>query len=131
MIDWEKVAEDRAPCYFWLFKNYDDKIAGNLRCFYGKNLIHPFEALDGFKYHNCELILDSDKEKYTIKETEYRACENWEEFKFFFGKMAKMKNLDNYETISNVYFPESSKYWFEHWELIEPINGSKIIGVRV
>ena len=134
MIDWEGVIKDQIPLFYWSTEKRPEKCkCGNLTGF-ERDVVSgkiSFEINLTSLYEYCDFILDSDKEKYTIEESEYRACENWEEFKMFMGKTAKMKAVESYENISTVYFPESSNCWFDEWELFEPINGSKIIGVKI
>ena len=67
----------------------------------------------------------------------YRACKNWDEFSLFIHKTVKNKEFGDYRGITHVKFDiangkaASPKWWFEKYELLEPINGSKIIGVKM
>jgi len=128
MIDWKRAAIDGVPCYFWTERRGNLPAVGRLTE-YGLLEHIPFETED-YRYKHCELILDSDKEKYTIEESEYRACESLEEFRPFMGKIARRKVAES-EFIIDFSSHENWLLFYNEFELLAPINGSKVIGVKV
>ena len=226
VINWEHAADDNAPCYFWNGDRTtlsDLPVVDRLLC----NNDHCIQTVNGNNYEHCELVLPSDKEKYTeivyedrdnfIKalkegvkmkvrvtpdlseelqevafscnylwhcritdtvnlsasylffnthkqyaltycvdeegfddsenleyfpetdsfeklEPKYRACNDIEEFLPFMGKIAKDKKYNRYIIITNVDFYgaryKSPLRWLEEYELLEPINGSNVIGIK-
>ena len=101
------------------------------RLFFYSNCI-TYDHIDCFDVSKCEQYYpETDSFESPVKK--YRPCETWEEFKPFMGKIAMEKDTNLYSIISDIGFentPCSLNFiWFNDWELLEPINGSKIIGV--
>jgi len=128
-IDWERAARDEVPCFFWNVERPENPFVCRLSKYNAGRANKFFDASrDDHEY--CDFILDSDREKYTIKEPEYRACNGFDEFRVFLGKLARHKSgLEEFLIIGSCRREWSSL--FEYSELLEPINGSKVIGVVI
>jgi len=222
VIDWELAEEFEPPCYFWNGKRPEKPIVGRLIQYdtdKATGEANRFETCSYGAFEHCELILDSDKEKYskvvwegrdnfikalkekkpmkvrvtpelskelqeisfendfdwvregktvahlkfdylifsnrailcgftdvgfhnvkgkeyypetdsfTAPEPEYRACENLDEFRPFLGKIAR-DHTDESEEVVVRSSPYAWRHCFKNHELLEPINGSKTIGVK-
>jgi len=76
-----------------------------------------------------------ETDSFEKPEPKYRACKNFEEFKTFWGKRAKVVGEEKYVILDTVSFEnDNDVFWtaedfLSNFELLEPINGSKIIGV--
>jgi len=156
--DWDRIIKDEVLCLFMdngsIAVGFLKKVEINDDCL---NFI--FSPYRNSKWHDlndadeCEPYHEWDKEKYVIeepkyracekyviKEPEYRPCESYEEFRKFMYKTAKPKIGDiHVRVITEVFFDidkefqrtNNAKWWFENWELFEPIDGSTVIGVKV
>jgi len=76
-----------------------------------------------------------ETDSFEKPEPKYRACKNFEEFKTFWGKIATVVGEEKYVILDTVSFEnDNDVFWtaedfLSNFELLEPINGSKIIGV--
>lgn len=136
--DWDRIIKDEVLCKFWDFE--DGKVeVGILHSDDGRYWITNFylgekQPKEGFT--NCEPYHTEDKEKYAIeeeKEPEYRACESHEEFAKFMLKLARKKDVVGSGHLEIIAVSNSMfwKWFHTEWELVEPLDGSTVIGVLV
>jgi len=125
----QKIAFENGRC--WGGGSVEAKHLDKSRLFFYSNDI-TYDNIDCFDISKCKQYYpETDSFEPPVKK--YRPCETWEEFKPFMGKISKDKKRDLYMTIDEVCFKGGicnlSALWFREYELVEPINGSKIIGV--
>ena len=136
-IDWDKAARYEVPCFFWTGKRPEKPDVDRLGSYFpGESL--KYHSLCGDCFEHCEIILDTDRKICALEEPEDRAVENWEEFKVFMGQYAVNKEGNDWRIISHLTHSvtggetkASPLWWFKDWELVEPIKGSRVIGVKV
>lgn len=137
-IDWCAASRDGVLVYGW---NGDIKpettISANLYAirYDGTFVVGCYTS--SITYEHVDFSSEEDRIKYTCCEVDipdiYRPCLTLEEFMQFFGKLVMNKEERFFKIIT-----EGSKYggaykfseWFKNYELVEPINGSKIIGIK-
>lgn len=140
-IDWEQAAEDNIFVFVWDEDERPHNPTGLwLRRYNNFSKATQFDVMSSNKvtgWRYADFVYESDRIKYTktIKEPTYRPCKTWDEFKKFWGKTAKTKGGDYYRMINNCKINNASSFtglqtWFYEYELLEEIDGSKVIGVE-